>query len=214
MSSSLGKEPEVSSSELFVGVPDRAEKPCCNWSSSPVCTEEVVEDGRIEGSASSLGIVVIVGLNLWASTMMRFFYKDFNEQGVIFAELFKWLGRLSKGLCLHWGNEPVVLLNLVSFPVLLHHDVSCQVQQQVALEANQVLILIILTAAAWERLVHSSLVLSCLLVILECLVKLLCVGLRYLLQLGAVNLELFALIQSKANNALSAWFRSSVKGAS
>lgn len=58
------EESHVCASDFVVGVADGSEQPLGNGSLSSVSREEVVEDGRVQGTHGSLSEVVVVRLDL------------------------------------------------------------------------------------------------------------------------------------------------------
>ena len=101
--------------------------------------EEVVEDGGIDWSNSSLSIVVVISFYLGAAVVVAVFDEVLNEDSIVLSELFQGLIYFLQIIMRKREQEPVKLLLLVSLSVFFHHNAASQVLKEFLSELIQTL---------------------------------------------------------------------------
>ena len=93
---------------------------------SAVGSEEVVENGRVEGADCALTEVIVVSFNLRAAIVVGVLNEDFDQVGVNAAEFAESLMSLVESIVLKRGDESIELLLLISLSALLYHNRSSE----------------------------------------------------------------------------------------
>ena len=80
------KEAHVGPANAIIRIADSTEEPLSDGALSAIGSEEVVENGRVEGADCTLTEVIVVGFNLGATIVVGVFYEDLDQVGIDAAE--------------------------------------------------------------------------------------------------------------------------------
>ena len=80
------KEAHVGPANAIIRIANSTEEPLSDGALSAVGSEEVVENGRVEGADCTLTEVIVVGFNLGATIIVGVLNEDFDQVGIDAAE--------------------------------------------------------------------------------------------------------------------------------
>ena len=80
------KEAHVGTANAIVRIANSTEEPLSDGALSAIGSEEVVENGGVEGADCALTEVIVVSFNLWAAIVVGVLNKDLDQVGVDAAE--------------------------------------------------------------------------------------------------------------------------------
>jgi hypothetical protein len=80
------KEAHVGPANAIIRIAYSTEEPLSDGALSAIGSEEVVENGRVEGADCTLTEVIVVGFNLGATIVVGVFYEDLDQVGIDAAE--------------------------------------------------------------------------------------------------------------------------------
>ncbi len=115
------KEAHVGTANAIVRIANSTEEPLSDGALSAVGSEEIVENGGVEGTDCALTEVIVVSFNLGAAIVVGVFNEDLDQVGINAAEFAERLMSLVESIVLKRGDESVELLLLISLSALLYN---------------------------------------------------------------------------------------------
>ena len=115
------KEAHVGTANAIVRIANSTEEPLSDGALSAVGSEEIVENGGVEGTDCALTEVIVVSFNLGAAIVVGVFNEDLDQVGINAAEFAERLMSLVESIVLKRGDESVKLLLLISLSALLNN---------------------------------------------------------------------------------------------
>ena len=115
------KEAHVGTANAIVRIANSTKEPLSDGALSAVGSEEIVENGGVEGTDCALTEVIVVSFNLGAAIVVGVFNEDLDQVGINAAEFAERLMSLVESIVLKRGDESVELLLLISLSALLYN---------------------------------------------------------------------------------------------
>ena len=128
------KEAHVGTANAIVRIANSTEEPLSDGALSAVGSEEIVENGGVEGTDCALTEVIVVSFNLGAAIVVGVFNEDLDQVGINAAEFAERLMSLVESIVLKRGDESVKLLLLISLSALLNNYRSSEMLEKLLSE--------------------------------------------------------------------------------
>lgn len=128
------KEAHVGTANAIIRIANSTEEPLSDGALSAIGSEEVVENGRVEGADCALTEVIVVGFNLGAAIVVGVLNEDLDQVSINAAEFAERLMSLVESIVLKRGDKSVELLLLISLSALLNNYRSSEMLEKLLSE--------------------------------------------------------------------------------